>query len=161
MKLLVLSDSHAGLQFMRHCVAKLKPDGIIHLGDYYADADVLREENPRLPFVQVPGNCDRYRCPFGAPEVVKCSFGGVVFFITHGHNHHVKMGLGALLNDARRSGAAVVLYGHTHRADCHQEEDGLWVMNPGAAGSWSGSVGVIEIADKKVSACAILTQADI
>ena len=161
MKLLVFSDSHSSHSFMRWGVDKIKPQGIIHLGDHYSDGQVLQEENPMLPFVQVPGNCDRYRCPFGAPETVKCRVGEVIFFITHGHNHHVKSGIGALLADARRSQAQIVLYGHTHRADCHREDDGLWVMNPGACGSWGGSVGLIEIEDKKITACAILTQADI
>lgn len=152
MKILVMSDSHASLQFMRHCVKELKPSAIVHLGDHYEDGRVIQEENPQLPFVQVPGNCDRYRCPFGAPEVVQCSFGGVPFFLTHGHNHHVKMGIGALLAAARRTGAQVVLYGHTHRADCHREEDGLWVVNPGSCGSWGGSVAVIEIVQGQVDA---------
>ena len=152
MKILVMSDSHASLQFMRHCVNTFKPSAIIHLGDHYDDGAVIQEENPQLPFVQVPGNCDRYRCPFGAPEVVKCSYEGVVFFLTHGHNHHVKHGVGAVLADARRAGAQVVLYGHTHVADCHREEDGLWVINPGSCRGRDGSVALVEIEAGQVSA---------
>lgn len=38
-------------------------DGIIHLGDFFDDGVVIREENPDTPFYQVPGNCDRFRCP--------------------------------------------------------------------------------------------------
>lgn len=161
MKLLVFSDSHAGLHFMRHCVKTLRPDAIVHLGDFYEDGGVIQSENSHLSFQQVPGNCDRYRCPVGAPEVVCCSFWGVRCFMTHGHNHHVKSGIGALLSDARRNSARLVLYGHTHRTDCHQEEDGLWVLNPGACGSFGGSVGVVEIENEKISACAVLTQAEL
>lgn len=161
MKLLVFSDSHAGLHFMRHCVKVLKPNAIVHLGDFYEDGQVIQEENPQLPFQQVSGNCDRYRCPFGASEVICCSFGGVRCFMTHGHNHHVKSGIGALLADARRAGAQLVLYGHTHKAVCQQLEDGVWVLNPGACGSFGGSVGVVEIDNQKISACRILTQADL
>ena len=90
MKILVLSDSHSGHSFMTHCIEQLKPDFLIHLGDHYDDGEVLQEKFPHIPLNQVPGNCDIYRCPFGAPNVVKCSYGGVVFFMTHGHNHHVK-----------------------------------------------------------------------
>ena len=43
MKLLVLSDSHSSLRFMRLCMDKVKPDGVIHLGDYYDDGEVLKE----------------------------------------------------------------------------------------------------------------------
>ena len=35
MKILVLSDSHSALQFMRQCVESVKPDAIIHLGDFF------------------------------------------------------------------------------------------------------------------------------
>ena len=39
MKILVLSDSHSALSFMRSCIETVKPDRIIHLGDYYDDAE--------------------------------------------------------------------------------------------------------------------------
>lgn len=55
MKILVLSDSHSALQFMRQCVESVKPDAIIHLGDFFDDGVVIHEENPDIPFYQVPG----------------------------------------------------------------------------------------------------------
>ena len=36
-RILVLSDSHSGNSFMRWCVDTVKPDAIVHLGDYYED----------------------------------------------------------------------------------------------------------------------------
>ena len=161
MKILVLSDSHAGISFMRHCVDVIKPNGIIHLGDFYDDGEIISQENQQIPFWQVPGNCDRYRCPFGASEVLCGSVGGVRFFMTHGHQHRVKTGIGGLLADARRSNAQLLLYGHTHQAYCAKEDDGLWVMNPGACGSWGGSVGVVEIENGNITACHIMQQADL
>ena len=80
--------------------------------------------------------------------------------MTHGHIHGVKSGIGALLGDARRSSARIVLYGHTHRAQCYQEPDGLWVMNPGTCG-YGGSAGLIEINDKKQISCQLLTEMDL
>ena len=68
MKILVLSDSHSALRFMREAVRAVKPDAIVHLGDYYDDARVLAEENPHIPVHMVPGNCDRLRCP---PETAR------------------------------------------------------------------------------------------
>ena len=62
MTILVFSDSHSSLGFMRRCMETVHPDGVIHLGDYFDDGEVIREENPGIPFYQVPGNCDRYRC---------------------------------------------------------------------------------------------------
>ena len=81
--------------------------------------------------------------------------------MTHGHNHHVKSGLYSLLKDARATGAAAALYGHTHISDCHMEEDGLWVLNPGAAGNASGSVGIIETDGKRILSCSVLSNADL
>lgn len=161
MKVLVLSDSHSGLSFMRYCIDRVKPDLLIHLGDYYDDGQTIGEEYPHLMIYQVPGNCDRYRCPPFAREILNLPAGGVMLYMAHGHIHRVKQTLGLLLRDARESSAAVALYGHTHVADCHREEDGLWVLNPGSCGSWGGSVGLIEICNEKIIACRILRQADL
>ena len=161
MKLLVLSDSHSSLHFMRMCIDAVKPNGIIHLGDHFDDGQVIAQENPHLVVHQVPGNCDRYRCPLNTPQTLCYPIGGIKFFMTHGHMHFVKQGNGALLADARRSGSQAVLYGHTHRAVCTREEDGLWVLNPGSCGSCSGSAGLIEIEDQTIVRCSILTQEDL
>lgn len=160
MRILVLSDSHAGLSFMRQCMRSVRPNCVIHLGDFYEDGKALSEENPGTPFYQVPGNCDRYRCPEGLHESMCLTFDGVWIFMTHGHRQKVKFGLGELLAQARVSGAQAVLYGHTHRADCRCEE-GLWILNPGSCGSWGGSAGVIEIENQTITACKIITQEDL
>ena len=161
MTILVLSDSHAALSFMRRCMAKVQPQAVIHLGDYYDDAACLQEDYPHIPFHIVPGNCDRYRCPLSAQELLCYDVGGVRMMMTPGHNHRVKQGLGALLADARGMKAGAVLYGHTHQADCHQEEDGLWVLNPGTCGHCGGSAGVMETDGEKITACRIIRQADL
>jgi putative phosphoesterase len=109
----------------------------------------------------VPGNCDRFRCPPGTHEVLCYDVGGVRLFMTHGHRHNVKFDTAWLLADARSKQAAAVLYGHTHCADCHREEDGLWVLNPGSCGAYSGSVGLIETENGSIAACKILRQSDL
>ena len=53
MKILVLSDSHSALQFMRQCVESVKPDAIIHLGDFFDDGVVIHEENPDLSLIHI------------------------------------------------------------------------------------------------------------
>ena len=161
MKILVMSDSHSALSFMFRCVRKVKPDAIIHLGDYFDDAQALQEEFPNIRLYQVPGNCDRYRVPLSTQEILIMPVFGVELYMTHGHRHNVKMFTGSLLADARKARAAAALYGHTHIADCHQEEDGLWVLNPGSAGSYSGSAGIMEIQDGKIISCRIITAADL
>lgn len=161
MKILVLSDSHSALSFMRRCVKAVKPAAIVHLGDYFDDGAAIAEENPAIPFYQVPGNCDVYRCPPGQPEILIASVLGVNLYMTHGHRHGVKSDTGRLIRDARACHVDAVLYGHTHQVDCHREDDGLWVLNPGSCGYYGGTAGLIEVEDKKILACWILRQEDL
>ena len=161
MKILVLSDSHSGISFMRLCVEKVRPDAVVHLGDHFDDGEALQEEFPHLRFYQVPGNCDKYRAPVWAREILCLQVCGVLLYMTHGHRHFVKQTTYSLLKDARAAGAQAALYGHTHIPDCHQEEDGLWVLNPGSCGSFGGSAGLIEVNDNKITACRILRQTDL
>lgn len=146
---------------MRWCVCKVKPDAIVHLGDYYDDAGVLAEEFPHLRVHQVPGNCDRYRYIGQQPEILCYDVCGVRLYMTHGHRHGVKSGIWQLVRDAQMNGAAAALYGHTHVPDCHREESGLWVLNPGSCGSFGGSCAVMNIENGKITACRILQQADL
>lgn len=161
MKILVLSDSHSSISFMRRCVEAVKPNAIIHLGDYFDDGQTIKEEFPGIPFYQVPGNCDRYRCPPGQPEILVTRVCGVNVYMTHGHRHNVKSYLGALLRDARACKVAAVLYGHTHQADCRREEDGLWILNPGSCGYFGGSAGVMEVMDGIITDCRLIYDADL
>ena len=161
MKILVLSDSHSALSFMRSCIDAVKPDAVIHLGDYFDDGEAMAEEYPGIPMYRVPGNCDRYRCAPWQPEIIIQPIFGCMLYMTHGHRHNVKLTLGPLLRDARASGAAAALYGHTHQADCTLLEDGLWVLNPGSCGYGGGSAGLMEISDGKIKACRILRQEDL
>lgn len=161
MKILVLSDSHSTLSFMRRCIEAVKPNAMIHLGDHFDDAVAMKEEFPGIPVYQVPGNCDRYRCPPGQPEILITRIGGADLYLTHGHKHSVKSYLGSLLRDARRARVDAVLYGHTHVPDCHQEEDGLWVLNPGSCGYYGGSAGLLEVVDGRIRVCRLLTDEDL
>jgi len=161
MKILVLSDSHSSLQFMRQCVEKVRPHAVVHLGDHYDDGEALAESYPHIPVHQVAGNCDTYRCPLNAREMLCYTLGGVMIFMTHGHRQRVKSGIGGLLSEARRYGAQVVLYGHTHVPDCHRETDGVWVLNPGSAGYGGRSAGVLETDGQNITACYLLTQKDL
>lgn len=146
---------------MRRCLNALKPDAMIHLGDYYDDGTAMSEEFHWLRFWQVPGNCDKYRCPPFSPETLVQKIDGVKFLLTHGHNHFVKSGLGVLIADGRKVQADAVLFGHTHSAYCAQEPDGLWVVNPGSCGYYGGSAALIETGDGKINSCRIVTSEDL
>lgn len=161
MKILVLSDSHFALGVMQDCIKAVQPDCILHLGDMYDDGKAIAEEYPGILFYQVPGNCDMYRCPRDLPEVIMPVIGGVKFFMTHGHRHHVKSYTDLLIRDARANKAAAALYGHTHMEECHQEEDGLWVMNPGSCGYSGGTAGLIAVENGKIVSCRIINRRDL
>lgn len=160
MRIMVVSDSHSGLSYMKLWGKLLKPQVIIHLGDYYDDGQVMGEEFPDCRLLQVPGNCDRYRCIGQEPEVIFARLDGVGVFMTHGHLHHVKSGLGGLIAAARTARAQVALYGHTHEALCLELEDGLRIMNPGSCGSSGGSVGLIQIEQGNITVFRILNRED-
>lgn len=145
---------------MRLCIHAVKPDAVVHLGDYYDDGVSIAEEFGLSRFYQVPGNCDRYRVNSVIPETLVEKVCGVKLFMTHGHLHRVKTGLGALIADARRTGVQAVLFGHTHTAYC-QQEDGLWVVNPGSCGYYGGSAAVIEVEKNQISGCRIVRQPDL
>jgi len=161
MKILVLSDSHSSLYFMREAIRRVRPHAVIHLGDYYEDAQAMMEDHPQIPFYMVPGNCDRWRCSDLLPQILCYSVCGVKLYMTHGHLHGVKMTLRRLLADANKEGAQAVLYGHTHAAQCHQESNGMWVLNPGSCGHGGGSVGLIETDQNEILTCRVLRQEEL
>ena len=123
MKILVLSDSHSALSFMRRCMNAVKPDVVIHLGDHFDDGESLREEFSGIPFYQVPGNCDRYRCHPDQPEILIPRIGGVDFYMTHGHHGNPQ-------NLPKLPEGSVFLYGHTH-VKFDEVINGIRCLNPG------------------------------
>lgn len=161
LKILVLSDSHSGLMFMRRCIDAIRPEQVVHLGDHYEDGQTMAQEYPHIRFHQVPGNCDRYRFDLTQPDILCYEIAGVRFYMTHGHKHGVKSGDHRLVAAARESGAGAALYGHTHEAVCFQTEDGMWVMNPGSCRSSGGSVGLVEIDNHEITSCRVLRQEDV
>ena len=147
MKLLVFSDSHGTLSTMEQAIVRERPDHILHLGDCVRDARSI-EAKFALPLTLVPGNCD-----YGSqlPEILTPVFCGKKIYMTHGHLHGVKMMYMRAVYAAMEAGADILLFGHTHRPDCFQEQN-LWVMNPGACGR-DGSYGVIALTGEEISCC--------
>lgn len=160
MKILVLSDSHSGLRFMRQCIDAVRPNAVVHLGDYYDDGEAMRQEYPHLYFYGVPGNCDKYFNVM-APEILVMRVCGVDLLMTHGHIHAVKSGLDRLICDAKQRQVQAALFGHTHSAYCDRTEDGLWILNPGSCACDSGTAGLIIVDNGKISDCRILQQSDL
>ena len=109
MKILIMSDSHSALSVMRRHIEAVNPDVLIHLGDHYDDGKVIAEEYPDIRMYQVPGNCDRYRCPEDVSQTRYPTIDGVRLLMTHGHLHKVKMYTDLLLR--WRRGSAFPVWG--------------------------------------------------
>lgn len=151
LKILVFSDSHRSRSGMLDAIDAHNPDQVIHLGDLQEDAEELTYVYPRLPICMVPGNCDGWTME---PMKKQITLAGKKILLSHGHLWGVKKGYEAAVADARAVGADILLFGHTHKALCHQLEDGLWMLNPGAS---RASYGLIQIEDGQIQ-CSIHLQ---
>lgn len=119
-------------------VQKERPEALLFLGDGLRELAGL-ELPPETAVFAVRGNCDFAAL---APNERLLTLGGAVFYLTHGHLQGVKQGL----YDLRRAAppeAAVVCYGHTHRADIRAEDDRLYLC-PGSLGPPHHSYAVVE-----------------
>ena len=130
MLLAVFSDSHGAAQRMIDAARQTRPDAAVFLGDVTPDAEALHKALPDLPLTIVRGNCDGDR---DWPDSALLDFGGVRIFAAHGHRHGVKISLDGFATSTLCSGAALGLFGHTHRA-FHRALGGIELLNPGAVG---------------------------
>ncbi|MDQ0188280.1 metallophosphoesterase [Alicyclobacillus cycloheptanicus] len=135
MRLCLVSDTHRFRHELLMAVKAAQPvDAVIHAGDETADAAWLAER-VRWPVLGVAGNWDSASDHF-PEERVLTSFGPVLL-VTHGHRDRVKGGLADLRARADRTGAQIVVFGHTHRAMA-VFEDGVLFVNPGSLSSPRG-----------------------
>ena len=149
MKLLVLSDSHGHDATLADIILEHPDtDAVIFLGDGEWDfenavnACGIRDEKI---ICQVKGNCDLGSME---PETIVREFGGVRFFITHGHEQNAKLSSWGLVNATKEKNCTVALYGHTHFKSFNVKE-GVTLINPGSAAA--GSYCVVEVKEGKVS----------
>lgn len=153
MKAAVFSDTHSNTALMKEAVRRLRPDLLIHLGDYDRDADCLRAEFPEIPLFSVCGNCDVVPT---APEKDVVPIGSVKAFLCHGHQYNVRWGgVDSLVYAAMEAGCQIALFGHTHEA-YNGEIAGVKVINPGSAGKGrTPTFALIEVFDNGGIACEI------
>lgn len=93
-------------------MARENPQAMVHLGDLWEDGKQLGRRFPGIPLYQVAGNCDRHSWEPGQDQILTRSIDGVVFYMTHGHLHGVKLSLLRLRLAAKEAGAQVALFGH-------------------------------------------------
>ena len=112
MRYLVLSDSHGNIANMETAVERERPDGILHLGDCWRDAERLAERYPDILMEHVPGNCD---CRPEEPLEKLVILGDCRVLLCHGHTYGVKTSLLAAGLKAEQDRLDAFLFGHTHK----------------------------------------------
>jgi len=127
----ILSDSHGKLEKAEKALQEMgNIELLLHAGDYSEDALILGSTH-RIKVKSVIGNCDRYAA---GPAEELMEINGFKIYLTHGHLFGVKYSLDKLKQQAKRLGADIVIYGHTHLP--HQEKmSGTLFLNPGSI-SW-------------------------
>lgn len=131
MRFAVLSDTHGDLSRMfaaADYIRALKPDALIHLGDFCADAEAMAKEL-RLELHAVAGNCDAGRTTHPAADVLEAE--GARILLCHGHTYDVGETPQRLIWAAQEWECTAALFGHTHRQFL-EKEDGVLLMNPGS-----------------------------
>lgn len=142
MRILVVSDTHGDFySFNRAVLAQPAAEVIIHLGDGEAQAEDIRSVYKDKTVLNVRGNCDW--CPL-SPLYILRRFEGKTVFATHGHEYGVKYSLETAIKHARKNGADILLYGHTH-IPLTDYRDGLYIMNPGSLRGSGGTYGIVDI----------------
>lgn len=136
MKILVFSDSHGRMGHMIDAMERERPQRVFFLGDCYRDGQALADAYPDVPMELVRGNCDWDK----APDELIVEAGGVRFLLTHGHRYYVKGGTDNLAWAAKKKGADVACFGHTHDG-LNMPDCGVWLFNPGSAGGIHSRVG--------------------
>jgi uncharacterized protein len=137
----LISDTH-GTVAAGALEALAGVDRILHAGDVGSPAVIAALERI-APVVAVRGNTDHegmFRAPL--PPFAFADVRGVRFAVTH------IRGRAITIEQARRRGCDVYVFGHTHVAEAH-EDDGLWIVNPGSAsrprGGSAQSVAVVDV----------------
>lgn len=133
-RVMVISDTHDDRDAIRGVMRYLKSfrvDRIIHLGDYYDDADAL--ERAGYPITRVPGTWDTVYYP--DPVVSNRKFieiAGWRIFLTHTPESHYNDRADDIRPEAiLDSGQAdIFLFGHTHITEIRRR-NGTVCINPG------------------------------
>lgn len=128
---LIISDTHGDIRLARKVIEQYPQiDGLIHLGDFYKDAYIIKSKYPELNIFIVPGNCDFYN---DIPSDIVLEIEGKRILLTHGHRYNVKSGIDRLERKALQDDIDVVLFGHTH-CPLYDYRSNITFVNPGSIG---------------------------
>ena len=139
MKCICFSDSHGSISYMKRAL-DAHPDAevVFFLGDGLDDVAQLAEYDRKRAWLVVRGNCD-LRSTMLERDVKKLesvTLMGKKIVYTHGDLYGAKYGSDGLILLAERTGADIVLFGHTHAPfeKYVSGERGVYLFNPGSIG---------------------------
>jgi putative phosphoesterase len=119
----VISDTH-GLLRPEAIAALAGVDHILHAGDV-GDARILERLRAIAPLTAIRGNVDVSGVCATLPATDAVELGGRLFYLVHSiHDLDINPAV---------AGVAMVVSGHSHRADV-EKRDGILYLNPGSAG---------------------------
>ncbi len=142
-KILILSDSHHEREVLMRIVEKnFDCDAYIHCGD----SQLKSTDKSLQPFYVVAGNTDFDQ---QLPPDLMLDFEAYPLWVTHGHRYGVNWGSEQLVREAKRIGAKIACFGHTHIPYC-QKIDEVLCINPGSVtsprGEWTfGTYAILSI----------------
>jgi putative phosphoesterase len=132
-RIMVISDTHedtATIRMLPDYLKEIRVDMVIHLGDYYSDADLLEKEG--YPVIKVPGTWDPHYYDRDIPNRKFIEVAGWRIFLSHTPESHYNDLEDDLKPERIMHGGEtdIFLYGHTHRAEIRRRK-GVVLINPG------------------------------
>lgn len=129
MNILVFSDSHGtSTPMLEILTSKPDTDVVFFLGDGVQEIQKLSLSFPSINFFCVLGNCDTNN---GLPLENIINLQDKYIYYTHGHNYNVKSDINTLYIMAKKIGADIILFGHTH-TPYYELREGIHILNPGS-----------------------------
>lgn len=127
MKIAILSDTHNAKSYIDKAIKYLDGcDLIIHAGDNFSDSKYIHKVT-NIGVMAVKGNCDFEN----VEEELFFEVEGKKIFLCHGDRYDVKYGMSTIEKRAKKLGADIVVFGHTH-IPLRVENEGIIYMNPGS-----------------------------
>ena len=142
MKVLVLSDSHGAVHFLRR-ILETEPEAeiVFFLGDGLGDIEKVKPDYPDKKFITVKGNNDFY---YQENREAYKYIDGVTIMACHGDSYGVRNSLREVINKTASVRGNLALYGHTHVRNLYSDAaTGIFAVNPGAV--YDGRYCVLDI----------------
>ena len=131
MKVLVLSDSHGAVHYLRRILdTEKEAETVFFLGNGLGDIEKVKPHYSDKKFICVKGNNDFY---YQENREAYKYIDGVTIMACHGDAFGVRNGLREVINKTASVRGNLALYGHTHIRNLYNDAaTGIFAVNPGA-----------------------------